>query len=108
MGDGNLLPVLRNLAEEFLVVKSVMQRGTRNRYEEKKMSEQANSSNGNRQRTTLVRQGTSQAVYGLGFIGALVYYISHAATFAAGLLGVLKAIIWPALLIYKVLELLKM
>lgn len=46
-------------------------------------------------------------VYGLGFLGALVYYIQHSDTFWMGVVGVLKAIFWPALLIYKVLELLK-
>lgn len=50
----------------------------------------------------------SGAVYGLGFIGAVIYFIQHASTFWIGVLGILKAIIWPALLIYKVLELLKM
>jgi hypothetical protein len=48
------------------------------------------------------------AVYGLGLIGALVYYIQHAASFGEGLLGILKALVWPALLIYKVLGFLKM
>jgi len=52
--------------------------------------------------------GTSGAIYGLGFIGALVYYLQHATTFLIGILGVLKAIVWPALLIYKVFEVLKM
>jgi hypothetical protein len=52
--------------------------------------------------------GISGGVYGLAFIGALVYYIQHADTFWAGVLGVLKAIFWPAMIIYKVLELLKM
>ncbi|HKX18605.1 MAG TPA: hypothetical protein VJT33_11395 [bacterium] len=44
----------------------------------------------------------------MGFIGAAVYYIQHAATFGAGVLGLLKAIVWPAFLIYRVLTLLKM
>ena len=48
------------------------------------------------------------AVYGLGLIGALIYYIQHATTFAIGLLGVLKAIVWPAMVIYKVLATLNM
>lgn len=48
------------------------------------------------------------AVYGLGFIGAVVYFIQHAANFGDGVFGVLKAIVWPALLIYRVLGLLKM
>jgi hypothetical protein len=30
------------------------------------------------------------AVYGLGFIGALVYFIQHAATFWEGVLGILS------------------
>ncbi len=52
--------------------------------------------------------GASGAVYGLGFIGAAVYYIQHAPTFAAVVVGFLKALVWPALLIYRVLTLLKM
>jgi len=47
---------------------------------------------------------TSEAVYGLGLIGAAVYFISHAATFWAGVLGFLKALVWPAVLVYKLLE----
>ncbi|MDR3666503.1 MAG: hypothetical protein P4L35_06655 [Ignavibacteriaceae bacterium] len=47
-------------------------------------------------------------IYGLAFIGALIYFISHAATFWLGVLGVIKALLWPAFLIYYVLEFLKM
>jgi predicted outer membrane repeat protein len=47
------------------------------------------------------------AIYGLGLIGALVYYILHATTFWEGLVGVFKAIVWPAFLIYGLLEFLK-
>ncbi|KKR03724.1 MAG: hypothetical protein UT31_C0011G0006 [Parcubacteria group bacterium GW2011_GWF2_39_13b] len=47
---------------------------------------------------------TSGAVYGLGFIGAVVFYIKAAATFSAGVIGFLKALVWPAFLIYKLLE----
>ncbi|MDD3927121.1 MAG: hypothetical protein PHT33_10750 [bacterium] len=43
------------------------------------------------------------AVYGLGFIGAAIYYIVHAGTFWVGVLGILKAIVWPAILIYLAL-----
>jgi hypothetical protein len=50
----------------------------------------------------------SGAVYGLGVVGAAVYYIQHAVTFGAGVVGILKAVFWPAVLLYKVLELLKM
>ena len=44
------------------------------------------------------------AVYGLGFIGAAIYYISVATTFWAGVLGFLKAIIWPVFLVYEALN----
>ncbi len=42
----------------------------------------------------------SGAIYGLGFIGAAIYFIVQATTFWAGVLGVLKAIVWPAFFVY--------
>ncbi|MGC3977900.1 MAG: hypothetical protein QM751_06500 [Paludibacteraceae bacterium] len=42
----------------------------------------------------------SGAVYGLGMIGAAVYFISHAVSFGIGVLGFLKALFWPAFLVY--------
>lgn len=48
--------------------------------------------------------GGGNAVYGLGFIGALIYYISTASSFWMGCLGILKAIVWPAFLIYESLK----
>ena len=50
----------------------------------------------------------SAPVYGLGLIGALVYYLQQATTFGAGVLGFFKAIVWPAMLVYKLLEFLNM
>lgn len=47
-------------------------------------------------------------IYFLAFIGAAIYYIQHATSFWAGVLGVLQALVWPAMVMYKVLELLKM
>ena len=44
------------------------------------------------------------AVYGLGLIGALVYYLQNASTFTEGLIGVLKAFVWPALFVHKILS----
>ncbi|MBK8420362.1 hypothetical protein [Candidatus Villigracilis saccharophilus] len=54
------------------------------------------------------RGGASDAVYGFGLIGAWIYYISHAATFGAGVLGFLKGIVWPAMLVYELLKYLNM
>jgi hypothetical protein len=47
-------------------------------------------------------QGNAQsgAVYGLGLIGAAVYFISHATGFWMGIVGLLKALVWPAILVY--------
>ena len=42
--------------------------------------------------------------YFLGFIGALVYFISTANSFWSGVLGILKSLIWP---LFLVLELFK-
>ncbi len=44
--------------------------------------------------------GPAGAVYGLGLIGAAIYFISMATSFWMGVLGFLKAIVWPALLVY--------
>lgn len=44
------------------------------------------------------------AVYGLGVIGALIYYIGQAPSFWAGVLGVLKALVWPAFLVHGLLS----
>ena len=52
--------------------------------------------------------GPAGAVYGLGFIGAIIYFVGHAASFWGGVLGILKAIVWPAFLVYELLKFLKM
>jgi len=52
--------------------------------------------------------GASGGVYGLAFIGAVIYYLQHATDFLSGLLGIVKALVWPAMLVYKLLEFLKM
>jgi len=40
--------------------------------------------------------GSGGALYGLGFLGALVYYLTTATSLLAGVLGFLKALVWPA------------
>ncbi len=37
-------------------------------------------------------------------IGAAYYYISTASGFTAGLIGLVKAIFWPGVLVYEVLK----
>ena len=43
----------------------------------------------------------SSAIYGLGFIGAVIYYISSATGFLSGVIGFIKALVWPAFLVYE-------
>jgi len=40
------------------------------------------------------------AVYAVGLIGAAVYFISTASGFWMGLFGVMKALVWPAILVF--------
>lgn len=45
--------------------------------------------------------GQSNSVYGLGLIGALVYFLPGSVTFTDYILNFLKALVWPAFLVYK-------
>ena len=47
------------------------------------------------------QNGATGAIYGLGWIGAVVYFISHATSFWLGVFGFFKAIVWPAILVYE-------
>ncbi len=51
-------------------------------------------------------RGTSPsgAVYGFGLIGAAIYFISQASSFWMGVLGFLKALVWPAFLVYEAMK----
>lgn len=52
--------------------------------------------------------GAGSAVYGMGFIGAVIYYITVATSFWMGVVGFFKAIFWPAFIVYELLKYLKM
>lgn len=51
--------------------------------------------------------GGGNAVYFFGLIGALVYFIQQATSFSEGIIGVLKAIVWPAFVAFNLLEFFK-
>ncbi|HET6957636.1 MAG TPA: hypothetical protein VFI56_13670 [Vicinamibacterales bacterium] len=55
-----------------------------------------------------MKNGTLGTLYGMAMIGAIVYFVQHAATLGAGVLGFLKGLFWPAVLMYRFLEYLKM
>ncbi len=50
------------------------------------------------------RHATSSAFYFFGFVGAAIYYISTATTFWIGVIGFLKAMIWPLFLVFEALK----
>jgi hypothetical protein len=51
--------------------------------------------------------GSSDAVYGLGLIGAWVYYIGRAATPREKAIGFFKGLVWPAFLVYELFKFLE-
>ena len=53
-----------------------------------------------RGRTTPPTPGGGGAVYGLGLIGALVWFWQQANGFGEHLVGILKAFVWPAFLVF--------
>lgn len=48
-----------------------------------------------------MHNGGGGAVYGFGIIGAAIYFIGSASSFWSGMLGALKAIVWPVFLVYE-------
>ncbi len=46
-------------------------------------------------------------LYGLGVIGALFYFLPNVTNLQEAFFGIIKSIGWPALLVFKALELLK-
>lgn len=56
-----------------------------------------------------VGKGGGDAVYGLGFIGALVYFLQNSPPqLADKLVAILKAVVWPAFAVFKLLDFLNL
>ena len=47
---------------------------------------------------------SNNTLYGMGFIGAVIYYLSTATTIGAGIFGIVKGIFWPAFVVYELLK----
>ena len=47
----------------------------------------------------------SGTIFGLGLIGSAIYFISTADGFWMGVLGFLKALVWPAVLAFELFQL---
>jgi len=53
---------------------------------------------------TIANHSGGGGIYFLGFIGAVIYYIQASDGFWNGVLGFLKAIVWPVFLVYELLR----
>lgn len=52
--------------------------------------------------------GCSNPIYGLGIIGALFYFLQNAVGFSMVVMGIIKAIFWPAVLMFELLSYLQL
>lgn len=43
-------------------------------------------------------------IYGLGLIGSAIYFIGQASNFGEGFVGFLKALVWPAFMVYELFK----
>lgn len=64
---------------------------------EKKIKEKFDC-NCNKKNTNI---SNNNCIYGLGMIGAAIFFIAKATFFWAGVLGLLKAIVWPVFMVYE-------
>jgi len=51
-----------------------------------------------------IQNNSPDAVYGLGLIGAWVFYIGRATNFREGVAGFFKGFVWPAFVVYDLLK----
>jgi hypothetical protein len=57
-----------------------------------------------RKQTHMSVQGGGDAVYGIGMFGAWAFYLGRAVTPEEKVKAFLKGFIWPAMLVYEVLQ----
>jgi hypothetical protein len=50
------------------------------------------------------RSADTGAIFGLGFIGSVIYFISTATDFWMGVLGVLKSLVWPVFMVFELFK----
>lgn len=54
----------------------------------------------------IVNNSGSGAIYGIGIIGALIYFLSRADSFWAVIVGIVKSVFWPAVFVFEALKIL--
>lgn len=54
--------------------------------------------------TNYCKESCSGFGYFLGFLGSAVYYIATASSFWMGVWGFIKALVWPAFLVFEIMK----
>jgi len=52
----------------------------------------------------MIQNKSADSVYGIGLIGAWVYFIGRATTTEGKIKGFFKAFVWPAIFVYETLK----
>ncbi|MAE87862.1 MAG: hypothetical protein CMB80_34320 [Flammeovirgaceae bacterium] len=60
--------------------------------------------NTSNQTMTKSQSNPASCIYLLGMVGAAIYFIGNASGFWMGVLGFLKALVWPAFLVFEALK----
>ena len=69
------------------------------------MTTELNSTeNEDKNKEVKIQSGSSDAVYGLGLIGAWIYYNCRATTVREGIMGFLKGFAWPVFVVHDLLD----
>lgn len=55
-----------------------------------------------------MKNNGGDTVYVLGLIGAAVYYLQRAGDINQGIIGLFKAVVWPAFMVHRLLGFLSM
>ncbi len=51
-----------------------------------------------------INNTSSDAVYGIGIVGAWIYFVGRETTWKGRAKGVLKGFVWPAIMVYEVFK----
>ena len=77
-------------------------------FQEDKMTENSIQTHSEQHKPNMVHQGGgSDTIYGIGLIGAWVYYFKQATTTQERVNAFFKGLVWPAFLVYDLLVFLK-
>jgi hypothetical protein len=68
---------------------------------QKKLKKKMKNKMGKKASRVNIKTGGSGGFYFLGFLGSAIYFIGHSTDFWSGVLGFLKAIVWPVFLVYE-------